>query len=122
MAVAKFKTVDEYIASFPPDVRKALKQVRQAILDAAPEAEEKIAYGMAAYRFHGTLTYFGGWAKHVGLYALPFDAFAKELARYETSKGTVQFPFDRPIPVALIRRMVKHQAKANLAKAKAKGR
>lgn len=110
-------TVDAYIAAFPPAVQKALQQLRAAISRAAPEGKEKISYGMPAFELNGNLVYFAGYKKHIGFYATPTGhaAFAKELARYKTGKGSVQFPLAEPLPIRLIEKMVQFRVKENLA-------
>ena len=103
------KNVDEYISSFPDDIRKILSRIRKIILSQAPDAEEFIAYKMPAYRTFGkTLIYFAGFRNHIGLYATPSGhiAFADELAGYKHGKGSVQFPVDEPIPYDLIKKIV----------------
>jgi uncharacterized protein YdhG (YjbR/CyaY superfamily) len=116
------KTINDYIAGFPPDVRRTLKQIRATIRRAAPAAEETISYQMPTYKLHGNLVHFAAYEHHIGFYPAPraIDAFKQELAKYEGSKGTVRFPIDEPVPVALIARMVKFRVKENLAKAAAK--
>jgi uncharacterized protein YdhG (YjbR/CyaY superfamily) len=112
-------TIDAYIARFPRQVQAVLKQVRQAIRKAAPEAEEKISYQMPAFAQHGNLVYFGAWKEHVGLYPASrgvFAAFKKELAPYAPSKGTVKFPLDQAMPLALIGKITKFRLKENLEK------
>ena len=112
-------TVDEYIAGFPKATRDALLQVRQAIRGVAPDAQESISYQMPAFKLHGRiLVYFAAHTHHIGLYPAPVEAFAKEFARYETSKGTVRFPLDKAMPVALIRRVVRYMAREVEAKTK----
>ena len=111
-------TVDAYIAAFPPKVRRLLEQVRALIRETAPRAEEKIAYRMPAYTLNGVLVYFAGYAGHIGFYpGGTVAAFAKDLGKYKTSKGTIQLPLDKPLPVALIRKIVKARVAQNLAKA-----
>jgi uncharacterized protein YdhG (YjbR/CyaY superfamily) len=111
-------TVDEYIASFPPDVRRLLKQLRAVIRGAAPQAQEKISYRMPAYALNGVLVYFAAHPNHIGFYPGGVVAeFRKDLSKYKTSKGTIQLPLDKPLPVALIRKIVKYRAVQNLAKA-----
>jgi uncharacterized protein YdhG (YjbR/CyaY superfamily) len=111
-------TVDAYIAAFPPKVRRLLKQLRALIRETAPQAEEKIAYRMPAYTYHGVLVYFAGYANHIGLYPGGTVAqFKKDLGSYKTAKGTIQFPLDEPLPVTLIRKIVKARVAQNLAKA-----
>lgn len=110
--------VDAYIAAFPPAVQKALQQLRAAIRRAAPVAQEKISYGMPAFELNGNLVYFAGYKNHIGFYATPTGhaAFAKELARYKTGKGSVQFPLAEPLPIRLIEKMVEFRVKENLSK------
>ena len=112
------RTTDAYIGAFPPAVQKVLQQLRATIKRAAPQATEKISYAMPAFELHGPLVYFAGYGTHVGFYATPTGhaAFAKELARYETGKGSVQFPLDEPLPVKLIEKIVKFRVKENFAK------
>ena len=114
-------TIDEYIKAAPKDAWDALKQVRQLVREVSPEAVESISYQMPAFKLHGrVLVYFAGHTHHIGLYPAPVEAFAKEFARYETSKGTVRFPLDKAMPVALIRRVVRYMAREVEAKAKEK--
>ena len=117
-------TIDEYIAGFPPDVQKILRQVRTTIRQAAPGAEETISYRMPTFTLNGYLVYFAGFKNHIGFYPIPtgIEQFKKELARYEQGKGSVQFPLDQPMPYDLIRKIVKFRVKENLARAKAKGK
>lgn len=115
-------TVDAYIATFPPEVRERLEAVRATIREAAPEAEETIAYGMPAYRLNGPLVYFAGHRKHVGFYPTPrgVEEFAADLAPYESGKGSAQFPHAGPIPHDLVARIVRFRTAENLEKAAAK--
>lgn len=108
------KTVDEYIQQFPKDVQGILKKIRQIICTAAPKAEESISYGMAGYKLNGkALIYFGGWKTHIGLYALPSGtaAFRKELTKYKTSKGTIQFQLEKRVPYGLVKKIVLFRVK-----------
>jgi uncharacterized protein YdhG (YjbR/CyaY superfamily) len=111
-------TVDEYLASFPQEVRRRLETFRAIIRETAPEAKEGISYGMPAYTLNGPLVYFAAHSSHVGLYALPraVEVFKGELSGYKTSKGTMQFPFDREPPLELLRKIVLFRVKENLAK------
>lgn len=114
-------SIDEYIKGCPRDAQAALKQVRLAVREVAPEAVETISYQMPALKLRGRiLVYFAAHTHHIGLYPAPVEAFAKEFARYETSKGTVRFPLDKPMPVALIKKVVKYMAKEVEAKTKAR--
>ena len=112
-------TVDSYIKSFPESVQILLKQVRAVIIENAPDAAESIAYQMPAYKSNGKpLVYFAAFCNHIGFYATPtgHSEFAKELSKYKQGKGSVQFPFDKPVPFDLIGRIVKFRAKENLSK------
>ncbi|MGA9943545.1 MAG: DUF1801 domain-containing protein [Candidatus Cybelea sp.] len=110
-----YKSVDEYIASQPEPARSALRQVRDAIRLAVPDAEELIAYNMPRYKLHGAVfVHFAGWRDHYSLYAATksgLTAFKSELQRYEIGKGTIRFPLSEPVPVTLIKRIVKLRAK-----------
>ncbi len=114
------KTVDAYIAKAPQGVRAKLRQIRAIIKTAAPGAEEKISYGMPYYAYHGRLVYFAAAKHHIGFYALPtaVETHIKQLKNYQTSKATIQFPLDEPLPVALIKRLVAYRVKENERKAK----
>jgi uncharacterized protein YdhG (YjbR/CyaY superfamily) len=123
MTTKKFKTVDEYLSSFPPNIKKNLTILRKAIKQAAPEAEEVISYNMPAYKFHGILIYFAAHTNHIGFYPgnkIVNIVFKDDLIEYETSKGTIKFPFEKPIPLRLIKTIVKYRVKENLDKAKPK--
>lgn len=106
--MAAAKSIDDYIAAFPDQVRPVLERVRQTIRAAAPQAAESISYGMPAFKVgKAPLIYFAGWRAHVGIYALPSGtaAFQSEIAPYKAAKGSVRFPLDAPMPLDLIRRM-----------------
>ncbi|MEN9340438.1 MAG: hypothetical protein RIQ62_1750 [Bacteroidota bacterium] len=112
-------TIDEYIETFSVEVQKVLHCLRDEIRKAAPDATEKISYGMPAFFQEGVLVYFAAYAKHIGFYptALGITTFAEELIPYKTSKGAVQFPLDSPIPYSLVRRMVTSRIRQNKNKA-----
>ncbi len=117
------KTIDEYIAGFPPDIQEILEKIRLTIREAAPGAEETIKYQMPTFTLNGNLVYFAAFKKHIGFYppvAAGTAKFKKELAAYEGEKGSLIFPLDRPIPFDLISRIVKFRVKENLAKTAAK--
>jgi len=118
MKKATITTVDDYIASFPPAMRKLLSAMRKTIKAAAPKAEELISYQMPAYKYKGVLVYFAAFEKHIGFYATPTGhaAFKKELSAYKTGKGSVQFPFTEPLPLDLVKRIVQFRVKENEAK------
>lgn len=105
--------IDEYIAQFPPDVRRKLQQVRAAIRKAAPRAEEAIKYGIPTFVLNGNLVHFAAFKNHIGFYPAPsgIEKFRSELSRYESAKGSVQFPLAQPMPLPLIARIVKFRVK-----------
>jgi uncharacterized protein YdhG (YjbR/CyaY superfamily) len=122
MMTGKYETIDEYIALFPKDVQVKLNQVRATISKAAPKAVEAIKYGIPTFVLNGNLVHFGGYKTHIGFYPSPggIVEFKKDLARYKGGKGTVQFPLDEPIPVALITKIVKYRVAISEEKAKSK--
>lgn len=111
-------TIDEYLASLPADQRDALQKLRKTIRAAAPGVEECISYGMPGFRYDGRmLVWFGAAAKHCAFYpGGVVQAYAKELAAFETSKGTIRFQPDRPLPAALVRKIVKERIAGNAAR------
>ncbi len=111
-----FKTIDEYIDTFPEDVQKILNELRQTIRETAPEAEETINYQMPTFTLNGNLVHFAAFKNHIGFYPTPsgIEAFKDELAAYKGAKGSVQFPMDEPLPMPLIRRIVEYRVKENL--------
>ena len=120
----KPKDVDSYIASRPEAQQVLLKKVRRTIRAAAPRAREVISYQMPAYRQHGILVFFAGFNSHIGLYppVRGNAALEKAVVKYAGPKGNLRFPCDQPLPLALIARIVRHQARQDLAKAAARKR
>ena len=119
--MVKPKNVDAYISSFPKSIQVKMENIRKTIKAAAPKAEEVISYGMPGYKYHGMLVFFAAWKNHIGFYpAGRVEAFEEDLIAYERSKGTVQFPLDKPLPVRLISKIVKARAKENEEKYAAK--
>jgi uncharacterized protein YdhG (YjbR/CyaY superfamily) len=119
------RTIDDYIAEFPPAVQVILEKIRQTIRKAAPQADETISYQMPTFTLKGQyLVYFAAYKKHVGFYPAPVGQaeFKDALATYASGQGTLKFPLDRPIPYGLFRKIVKFRIKENLAKAAAKGK
>ena len=114
--------VDFYIAEFPLEIRECLHQVRETIKNAVPDAEEVMSYQMPAYRKNGMLVYFAGCKNHIGFYPTSsgIENFKKELAIYKSTKGAVQFPFDRPMPLDLIRQIVLFRLAENEEKTKSR--
>src|SRR5271157_3932223 len=102
------KNIDDYIATFPQNVQHKLRELRSAIKEAAPEAEESISYGMPTFKLNGNLVHFAAYKKHIGFY-VPSSvilAFKEKLSIYKQSKGTVQFPIDWPIPLDTVKEIV----------------
>jgi uncharacterized protein YdhG (YjbR/CyaY superfamily) len=122
MIMNKPKDTNEYIAGFAPEVQQLLEKVRSTIQKAAPEAVEAISYGMPAFKLNGNLVYFAAFKSHIGFYALPSgnEAFQKELSQYKTGKGSIQFPFDKPLPLELITKIVKFRVEENAQKVELK--
>lgn len=116
------KNIDEYLLAHPPAVREVLERLRHTIKTTAPKAEEVISYGMPAFRFHGILVYFAAFTKHCSLFPgkAVVAAMKKDLKGYKTSAGTIQFTLEKPLPVSLVRKIVKARIKANLDKLKKK--
>ena len=119
MKSVAIKSIDEYIGACPEGVREILEQIRQTIKKAAPEAEEKISYQMPTFYLHDNLVHFAAYKKHVGFYPGPsgLKAYYEEISRYKNSKGAVQFPLDRPMPLKLIEKIVRFRVKENTEKA-----
>jgi uncharacterized protein YdhG (YjbR/CyaY superfamily) len=108
--MAKPKTIDDYLAALSDEQRAALEKLRRTIRAAAPKAEECISYGLAAFRQNGVLVGFGASAKHLAFYprnSTTVKAFKDELKGFQTSKGTIRFQPDKPLPAALVRKLVR---------------
>ena len=118
------RNIDEYNAGFPLDVQEKLEKIRAAIRKAAPDAEETISYQMPAFILEGNLVYFAAFKKHIGFYprTTAIKKFKKELAPYKGAKGSVRFPLDKPIPFALISKIVKFRATENRKMARARSK
>ena len=124
MAKTDFRSVDEYLAAQTTEAQAVLRQVRQAIRQALPEAEEKISYQIPAYRQHrSTVIYFAGWKAHYSIYPVSHvlvGALGEPLARYEINKGTIRFPYGEPVPAHLIARIAAFLADEAAAAAQTK--
>jgi uncharacterized protein YdhG (YjbR/CyaY superfamily) len=109
---------NSYIASFPKQTQKLLKRLRSIIKKAAPKAEETISYNMPAFKLHGMLVWYAGHRTHIGFYptSSPIRTFKDELAAYKTSTGAIQFPLDKDIPAALVKKIVKFRIREDLEK------
>ena len=110
-----FKTIDEYIKLFPKNIQLILNELRGVIRDAAPEASETIKYQMPTFYLRKNLVHFAAYKKHIGFYPAPsgITNFEKELSKYKTSKGAIQFPIDKPIPFELVKKIVEFRVKEN---------
>lgn len=117
-----YANIDEYIKDFPPDKQRLLKIMRKTIRKAVPDATEKISYGMPCFFLHGNLVYFAAMKHHIGFYpsSSGVSHFQKELKGYQTSKGAIQFPLDKPLPLELIQMIVQFRAIENRQKEAAK--
>ena len=118
------ESIDEYIGTFPKEIRSKLESIRKAVKEEAPDAKEVISYGMPAFKLNRVLVYFAAQQKHIGFYptASGISAFEEELSQFKHSKGAVQFPIDEPVPLELVRKMVRFRVKEDMAKAKKEGR
>jgi len=116
----QFKTIDEYKSAFPKDIQIILETMRQTIRKAAPEAIEVISYRMPGFKLNGSLVWFAAFENHIGFYPTSsgIEAFKNELSLYKKSKGSVQFPLDKPIPYDLVEKIVLFRVKENLVKKK----
>jgi len=111
------KGVDEYLAAVPEPARTTLNKIRATIQSVVPpEATEAISYGMPAFQYNGPLIAYGAFANHCSLFPMSgslIEAFQDELQGYRTSKGTIQFPVDKPLPAALVKKLVKARMAQN---------
>jgi len=122
MKPTKAENISAYIADFPADVQEKLEAMRATIKKAAPNAEETIKYAIPTFTLNGNLVHFAAFKNHIGFYPAPtgIKAFEKELAPYPQGKGSIQFPFDKPMPLALVSKIVKYRVKQNSEKTKPK--
>ena len=125
-AKKKSKTIDEYLANVKPGHRSALQKLRHTIQTAAPTAEECISYGIPAFRVNRRLlVFFGAWVNHCALYpgsATTLKNFRNELRNFQTSKGTIRFSPDKPLPAALVKKLIKTRIEENNDRANKKKR
>ncbi|MFX0180262.1 MAG: iron chaperone [Candidatus Hodarchaeota archaeon] len=114
----KFKSINDYIGSFPEKVQDILEKLRQIISELAPMAEETISYQIPTFKLNGNLVHFAAYKNHIGFYPTPsgIEAFKSELSPYDVAKGSVKFPIDKPIPFDLVRKIVEYRVKENLDK------
>jgi len=118
------KDTDTYILSFPEDIQQRLEIIRQTIREAAPDAIEKISYAMPAFYLNGNLVYYAAYQNHIGFYPTSsgIEMFKDEFRDYTFSKGTIQFPHDKPLPLELITKIVRFRVNEALGKAKKKSK
>ena len=111
----QFATIDEYIASFPTEIREILEKIRETIHKTVPDATEAIAYGIPTFRLNGNLVHFAAFKNHIGFFPTSsgIAAFRNELSSYTTSKGTVQFPLEKPVPYDLVEKIALYRAAEN---------
>ena len=116
------KSIDDYISAFPEEMQVKLEKIRQTIKEAAPGSEEVISYRMPAFKLIKVLVYFAAFKDHIGFFptAGPIEVFKDKLTAYKTSKGTIQFPLDKPLPLKLIKEIVKFRIKENMEREKLK--
>jgi uncharacterized protein YdhG (YjbR/CyaY superfamily) len=112
----KIESIDDYINQFPDEIKSMLESIRAAIKKAAPKSVEVISYGMPAFKQNKVLVYFAVGKNHMGFYPTPnpIKVFSKELESYKTSKGAIQFPLDKKIPLSLISKITKNRVKEDL--------
>jgi uncharacterized protein YdhG (YjbR/CyaY superfamily) len=117
-----FRTIDEYIKTFPKEVQQSLESIRQIIRKVAPDADEAISYQIPTFKLNGNLVHFAAFKNHIGFYpgSKAIEIFLKDLTKYKSSKGAVQFPLDEAMPLSLIQKIVKYRVKENSAKTKKK--
>lgn len=114
----KAKTVDEYISGFPSPIQDVLQSIRLVIIEAAPDGIETINYGIPTIVLNGNLVHFAAYKNHIGFYPGPsgIKAFLNELTGYDLSKGTIKFPLNQPLPLELIKSIVKFRVIENREK------
>lgn len=111
-------SIDQYISGFPEQVQTTLSELRSSIKLVAPQAIEKISYQMPTFYLNGNLVHFAAFKHHIGFYPAPsgITAFQQELSKYKTSKGAIQFPIDKPLPLELVKKIVEFRVKENSMK------
>lgn len=122
MNTNKPNSIDEYIAGFPEDIQKILRQIRETVRKAAPDAKEAIKYDMPTFTRNGNLVHFAAFKHHIGFYPAPThdEAYQSVLSGYKTGRGSVQFPLDKPMPLDLITLLVEIRVKKDMEGKKTK--
>ena len=110
------KTIDEYIQAAPKEAQEKLREMRACIRAAAPRAKEGLKWGMPAFSYRRILVTFAGFKNHIGFYPTPsaVTAFAKELSKFSTAKGSIQFPLEKPLPLSLVRKITAFRVKESV--------
>ncbi len=118
----KFESIDHYHASVPTTLRPILEELRATIRKAAPDAIETISYNIPTFKQNKNLVHYAAYAGHIGFYptSAPLYMFKDELTGYKTSKGAIQFPLDKPLPMALIKKIVKYRVQEDALLGKTK--
>lgn len=116
----QYRSIDEYVRSFPKHTQKKLMELREIIRGQAPQAQEKISYQMPTFFLNGNLVHFAAYSKHIGFYPTPsgISAFKSKLSKYKNAKGSVQFPIEEPLPIRLIKQIIKLRVAENTKKEK----
>lgn len=117
MAKTNFTSIDEYLAACPEQSQSYVQKIRETIQSVAPKAKEKISYQIACFELNGrNLVHFAGWKGHVSMYPIPSGTkeFTEEISKYADGKGTIKFMLDKPLPLKLIRQVVKYRVIDNL--------
>lgn len=120
MANTDFKDFEDYFSQFPEEIQVLLEQMRQAIHQAAPDAEEVISYQMPTFKLIKNLVHFAAFSHHIGFYpgASGVAAFPAEVSKFKNAKGSIQFPMDQPLPLDLVKKITEFRVKENLKKFK----
>ena len=116
LAKTRPKTIDEYIQAAPKEAQKKLREMHACIRAAAPGAKEGLKWGMPAFSYRRILVTFAGFKNHIGFYPTPsaVTAFAKELSKFSTAKGSIQFPLEKPLPLSLVRKITAFRVKESV--------
>ena len=116
--IKQIKTIDDYIESFPENVKLILTELRETIRRTAPMAQETINYGIPTFKLKGNLVHFAAYKKHIGFYPTPsgISEFINELSDYEISKGSIKFPISKPLPLDVVERIVQFRVQENLTR------
>ena len=116
LAKTRPKTIDEYIRAAPREAQKKLREMHACIRAAAPGAKEGLKWGMPAFSYRRILVTFAGFEKHIGFYPTPsaVTAFAEELSKFSTAKGSIQFPLEKPLPLSLVRKITAFRVKESV--------